>query len=118
LRDAHGCAVSANTFTRIVKDALRIGPASGQITVTGNSFAGSYLGDGKFRLPENNRAAAGIVLSGTSDITINGNSFSNLTTKALTLEGEPSQRVLFSGNLLTKVASDYAKLQPHSENLD
>jgi hypothetical protein len=118
LRDAHGCAVSANSFTRVAKDALRIGPASGRITVTGNNFAGSYLGEGKFRLPENNRAASGIVLSGTTDITITGNSFSSLTTKALTLEGEPSKRVLFTGNVLTDAPSDHAKLDRPGENLE
>lgn len=37
LRDAHGCAVSANTFTIVKKDAVRIGPASGRITVCGLS---------------------------------------------------------------------------------
>ena len=118
LRDAHGCAVSANTFTRILRDALRIGPASGRITVTGNNFAGSYQGDGKFKLPENNRQAAGIVLAGTSDIAISGNSFSSLTTKAVTLEGEASKRVLFSGNVLTEVSSDHDKLPKHGANVE
>ncbi len=46
LIDAHGCAVSANTFTIMHERALRIGPGSGRITVTGNNFSDSYLGDG------------------------------------------------------------------------
>jgi hypothetical protein len=57
------------------------------------------------------------VLAGTSDIAISGNSFSGLTTKALTLEGEPSKRVLFSGNVLTNVESEHSKLDNASANL-
>ena len=40
LRDAHGCAVSANTFTIMKSDALRIGPNSGRIAISGNVFSG------------------------------------------------------------------------------
>ena len=49
LRDAHGCTVSANTFTIMATDALRIGPDSGRIVVTGNNFANSYVGPGAVR---------------------------------------------------------------------
>ena len=38
LKDAHGCSISANTFTIMKRDALRVGPASGRITITGNNF--------------------------------------------------------------------------------
>ncbi len=44
LRDAHGCAVSANTFTIVKRHALVIGPESGRITVTGNNFSDSTIG--------------------------------------------------------------------------
>ena len=114
LKDAHGCAVSGNTFTIVKQDALRIGPASGRITVIGNNFSSSYIGDGKDKRSEADRSAAGIVLAGTSDIAISGNLFSGLSTKALTLEGEPSKRVLFSGNVLTDVASDHSRLEQGS----
>jgi hypothetical protein len=110
LKDAHGCAVSGNTFTIVKQDALRIGPASGRITVTGNNFSNSYMGDGKVKRAVADQGAAGIVLAGTSDIAISGNLFSGLSTKALTLEGEASQRVLFSNNVLTEVASDHGRL--------
>ena len=46
------------------------------------------------------------MLSGTSDIAISGNLFSGLTTKAVTLEGEPSSGVMFTDNVLTDVESD------------
>jgi len=107
LIDAHGCAVSANTFTIVKKNALRIGPASDRITVTGNSFSSSHIGDSQDKRAENDRSAAGIVLAGTSDIAISGNLFSGLSTKAVTLEGDqPAKGVLFSGNALIGVASD------------
>jgi parallel beta-helix repeat protein len=98
LIDAHGCAVSANTFTINKADALKIGPASGRITVTGNSFSSSYIGDGKDKRQENDRTAAGIVLGATSDITLVGNSFHGLTSKAIASEGEPAHGVLFNSN--------------------
>jgi hypothetical protein len=119
LRDAHGCAVSGNTFTIVKQDALRIGPASGRITVTGNNFSSSYIGEAKDKRSTADRSAAGIVLAGTSDIAISGNVFSGLTAKALTLQGEPSKRVLFSSNVLTEVQSDHPQLEkPASGNLE
>jgi nitrous oxidase accessory protein NosD len=117
LRDAHGCAVSANTFTIVKKDALRIGPASSRITVTGNNFSNSYIGEGSQKRQKVDSAAAGIVLAGTSDIAISGNSFSGLTTKAVAVEGD-AKRVLFSDNVLTEVESDHSKLAESRGNLE
>jgi hypothetical protein len=110
LRDAHGCAISANTFTIVKKDALRIGPGSGRITVTGNNFSNSFIGDGAQKRTKVDSDAAGIVLEGTRDIAITGNLFSGLTTKALAVTGQPSQRILFSSNVLTEVESDHPQL--------
>ena len=110
LRDAHGCAVSANTFTIMGKDALSIGPNSGRITVTGNSFSNSYIGDGKLKRGTNDLVAAGMVLNGTSDITVVGNLFSSVRPKALSVEGKRSERVIFADNVLVDVASDHKKL--------
>jgi hypothetical protein len=118
LRDAHGCAVSANTFTIVKKDALRIGPASGRIAVTGNNFSNSYMGDGKVKRAVADQGAGGLVLAGTSDIAVSGNIFSGLSTKAITLEGEPSKRVLISNNVLTDVTSDHSKVEKASGNLE
>lgn len=106
LRDAHGCTVSANTFTIVKKDALRIGPASSRIAVTGNNFSNSYIGENAQKRQKVDSDAAGIVLNGTSDIAISGNVFSGLTTKAVTLEGAPYRRVLFSDNVLTDIPQD------------
>jgi len=110
LRDAHGCAVSANTFTISGPDALTIGPNSGRITVTGNNFSNSYLGEGKVKRAANDLTAAGMVLEGTSDVTVVGNLFSSVRPKALTIKGQPSKRVLFGDNVLVDVSSDHKKL--------
>ncbi|MHC4243684.1 MAG: right-handed parallel beta-helix repeat-containing protein [Planctomycetota bacterium] len=110
LRDAHGCAVSANTFTISGPDALTIGPSSGRITVTGNNFSNSYLGEGKVKRAANDLTAAGMVLEGTSDVTVVGNLFSSVRPKALTIKGKQSERVLFSDNVLVDVSSDHKKL--------
>lgn len=111
LRDAHGCAVSANTFTIVGKDALSIGPNSGRITVTGNNFSNSFIGEGKVKRETNDLAAAGMVLNGTSGVSVTGNLFSGLRPKALSLEGPASKHVLFSDNVLVDTAGDQSKLE-------
>lgn len=88
LIDAHGCAVSANTFTLMKNHALRIGEHSGRIAVTGNSFCNSYLGDGKIKRKEGDRQAGGLVLQSTSHISLTGNVFSGLSTAAVAIQGE------------------------------
>ena len=110
LRDAHGCAVSANTFTILKTNALRIGPASGRISVGGNNFSNSYIGDNLVRRGTQDLAAAGLVLEATRDIAISGNVFSGLTDKALTLVGE-SRGVVFANNVLRDVQSDHGQLE-------
>ena len=111
LRDAHGCAVSANTFTIMNTDALRIGPGSGRITVTGNNFSNSYLGEGRVRRGASDLAAAGMVLEGTSDVAISGNLFASVRPQAVELRGDASRRVLFGGNVLTDVENDLSALE-------
>ncbi|MEA3224460.1 MAG: right-handed parallel beta-helix repeat-containing protein [Planctomycetota bacterium] len=111
LRDAHGCAVSANTFTIMGSDALNIGPKSGRITVTGNNFSNSYIGEDKTKRSANDLTAAGMVLDGASGITVVGNLFSGVRPKALTVKGKPSKSVVFTNNVLIDVSSDHKKLE-------
>ncbi len=111
LRDAHGCTVSANTFTIVQKNALVIGPGSGRITFTGNNFSDSAVGSGPAKRERSDRAASGLVLRGTSDVVLSGNLFAGVGPKAIGVEGEPSRRVLVSGNVLTEVESDHARLR-------
>jgi hypothetical protein len=120
LRDAHGCTVSANTFTIVQKNALVIGPESGRITVTGNNFSDSTVGSGQEKREVADRAASGLVLDGTSDVVLSGNLFAGVRPKAIGVEGEPSRRVLVSGNVLTEVVSDHPRLRDSKtgENLE
>lgn len=110
LRDAHGCAVSANTFTIMGKDALAIGPESGRITVSGNNFSDSYIGKKQTkRIKDLN--AGGLVLEGTSDICVVGNLISSVRPKALELKGKSSERINFSGNVITDAPGDQQNLK-------
>jgi len=119
LRDAHGCAVSANAFTIMGSDALNIGPKSGRITVTGNNFSNSYIGDDKIKRSTNDLAAGGMVLNGTSGITVVGNLFSGVRPKALTVKGKPGQ-IVFTDNVLIDASGDHKKLDASlvKDNLD
>lgn len=97
LKDAHGCAVSANTFTIMKNFAMRIGEHSGRITVTGNNFSNSYTGGDQIRRKEDDRAAGGLVFESTTAISVTGNIFAGLSAKAITHNGE-STKVVSVGN--------------------
>jgi len=120
LRDAHGCTVSANTFTILQENALVIGPASGRITVAGNNFSDSFIGRGAVKRERNDLAASGLTLEDTSDIAISRNLFSGVGPRAVAVQGEPSRRVRFSGNVLTDVTSEDSRLRDSlvHENLE
>lgn len=123
LIDAHGCAVSANTFPLLkmppkAKDGtqpsqletrcLRIGEDSSRITVSGNSFCDSFIGEGAVQRKLSDQLAGGIVLEETRDININGNTFSSVP-KAVETRGTASENVQFTDNMLIDAPSD---LQP------
>jgi hypothetical protein len=92
-------------------DALRIAPGSGRITVTGNNFSNSDIGEGGIKRQKNDIAAAGMTLNGASDVAITGNLFASVRPKAVELVGDPSRRILFADNVLTDVTSDHGKLK-------
>jgi len=118
LRDAHGCAVSANTFTLMGGWALAVRADSGRITVTGNNFSNSYIGEGEVRRQANDRTAAGMLLDGTRDVSISGNVFASLSTEAIALGPTPSRRVMIDGNLFVDVESSHARLRDGSYHGD
>jgi parallel beta-helix repeat protein len=109
LVDAHGCTVSANTLTIMKTNAVRIGPDSGRIAVTGNNFSSSFVGAGQLKRQENDRDAAGLVLEATRQVTVTGNIFSGLRPKAVTLTGPESREVTFVGNRIVDSPSDLPK---------
>ncbi len=109
LRDAHGCTVSANTLTIMKTNAVRVGPGSGRITITGNNFSNSYIGEG-IKRQKNDEAAAGLTLESTRDLVISGNLFSSVRPKAVEIKATPSRHVLFGDNVLTDVTSDHGRL--------
>jgi hypothetical protein len=110
LRDAHGCAVSANTFTIMGSNALRVGANSGRVSVGGNSFCNSYIGDGEIKRGTEDRAAAGMVLQG-EDVAITGNAFSSLRPKAIEIPDQPPPGGVVVGNVFSDVHSDHGKLK-------
>ncbi len=110
LRDAHGCAISANTFTIMKQDALRVGPKSARLTITGNNFSDSYIGNGKLKRNKGDRAAKGMTLESTKNLTVSGNVFSGVHPKAIELKGDPSRQILFSDNALIDTKSDHNRL--------
>ncbi len=99
LRDAWGCAISANTFPLVASRAVAVGSQSGRITITGNNFCNSYVG-GKTVIQD---PATGIVLQNTADVVVTGNSFSGLSRHAVVTEGE-CRRVLVDGNVMTDLS--------------
>jgi hypothetical protein len=99
--DAWGCAISANTFVLNGKDSVYIGPESGRLALTGNSFCDSFIGQGT-RRPGNENFAGGIRLEGTSDITITGNQFSGLDGPAI-IADLACRRIVITSNLITDV---------------
>ncbi len=104
LRDAWGSTVSANTFTINPEWSVRIGESSGRITVTGNNFSNSFLGQGTKREEEydvewpQKGYARGVLLEGTRQVTVTGNIFTGLIGPAV--EGRGTLKdVLLSANV-------------------
>lgn len=104
LRDAHGCSVSANTFTIVKQIGVAVRPNSGAITICGNNFSDSWISSTSAgELPKRNRenspqevepnAAAGVLLSGCTAVVLSGNLFSRLSTPAIVQQGECSEIV-------------------------
>lgn len=110
LRDAHGCSVSANTFTIMKTHALKIGSGSGRITVTGNNFSNSEIGEGVKR-GTTDLAAAGMTIESASDLVISGNVFASVQPGAVTLPAGAASRIVFTSNLIKDTKSDHKSLE-------
>ena len=93
LRDAWGCAVSANTFTMDTPFGVRVGPEAGRIAITGNSFSNAHIG-GKVKRDD---AAGGVLLEGTSEIVVSGNIFTGMQGQAVKTDAD-CRRIEVTGN--------------------
>ncbi len=106
LRDAHGCSVSANTFTLVHRFSVRVGPDSGRIAIGGNSFSNSYMGDGehKRKLEHENPLqidmGTGVLIEDATHVNVTGNTFTGLTAEAVLAKGKAG-KILVTGNLVT-----------------
>ncbi len=94
IRDAWGCAVSANTFTINAQNSITVGPESGRITITGNNISNAYIGDKNRRDDE----TGGILLNKTNAITITGNIFSGIYKESISSIGQCSE-IVITGNI-------------------
>ena len=116
LRDAHGCAISANTFTIAHKFSVRVSENSGRNTISANNFCNTHIGGGQDKRPAEaptpmgTDEGTGILLAGTRDVVISGNSFSGLSGAAVWTEGT-CERLLVTGNILSDCGR---KLPPRS----
>ncbi len=109
LRDAHGCTVSANTFTLLHHFSVRVSGASSRNTISANSFCNSHIGGQEKRklVDENNDPiridmGTGVVLDATSSITIVGNTFSGLAGSAVTATNA-CEDILVTSNVVADV---------------
>ncbi len=108
LKDAHGCAVSANTFVIVHKFGVRVGPDSDRIAITGNSFSNSYMGDGKDKRPAEHKspmsrdAGGGVIVDNASHVNIIGNTFTGLSARAVEARGK-AEKLIISANIVTDI---------------
>ena len=110
LRDAWGCAVSANTFTMSKALGVRVGPDSGRAAITGNNFSNAHIG-GK---PRRDDPATGVVLDSACDVVVSGNIFTGLQGRAVETAGK-CRRIAITGNVMANLhiaAADKQKPLP------
>lgn len=107
LIDAHGCAISGNTFVLVHRFGVRVGQASGRITITGNNFSNSHIG-GKEKRPfepaegMSGDAGSGVVLIDTAHVVVSANTFSGLSDFAIQTRGA-CRGILLTNNCVTDV---------------
>jgi parallel beta-helix repeat protein len=109
LRDAHGCAISANTFTIVKKVAVAVRGESASITISANNFSDTWIGndvggnplqkreDEPSKTEQNPNEAAGVLLENCKGVVISGNLFSRLSTQAVVQKGD-CRKILLIGN--------------------
>ncbi len=109
LRDAHGCAISANTFTIVKNAAIAVRLNSASITISANNFSDTWVGNDlagtpqqkrenkSSKLEQNPNEATGILLQDCEAVVISGNLFSRLASESVRREGN-CQQILINSN--------------------
>lgn len=104
LRDAHGIAITGNTFTLLHDFSVRVSEKASRITITGNHFGNSYIGEEEHKRllededPVKIDIGQGVVLENTKNVLITGNQFTGLDGPAVRSTGK-CEKVLISQNL-------------------
>jgi hypothetical protein len=108
LKDANGCTISANSFVLCHGFGLQASAESTRNSISGNAFANTYIGGGKLKRPilehENKMqidAGAGVVLDGSTDTAITGNTFTGLDYEAVKATNG-AKRLLVTANILAE----------------
>ncbi|QDV25476.1 right-handed parallel beta-helix repeat-containing protein [Aureliella helgolandensis] len=113
LRDAHGCAISANTFTLVKKTGIAVRSESASITITGNNFCDTWVGndaegkailrrdDSPTKTEANPNEAAGVLLQACQQVVLSGNLFSRLSNAAI-IEEDTCRDIIRNGNAIFK----------------
>lgn len=108
LKDANGCTISANSFVLCHCFGVKASAESTRNSISGNAFANTYIGGGKLKRPilehENKMqidAGAGVVLEGSTDTAITGNTFTGLDYEAVKATGG-AKRLLVTSNILAE----------------
>lgn len=108
LRDAWGCSITGNNFTRVYDYSVQVGANSGRVAIVGNTFSNTFVGGGKVKFPVHHPDpqriddASGIVIAGAADVVISGNMFSGLSRQAVVARGE-AQRLMVHNNIVNDV---------------
>lgn len=95
LEEVRDITVSANTFVLLAEPAVHVLNGAAMVTITGNTFS-RYPFDPTKRHKVD--PGQGILLEGTRDITVCGNSFTNTRREAIRVTGEGNTRLNITGN--------------------
>lgn len=111
LKDAHGVTISATAFTLNKTHSIFVGSESGRITVSGNNFSDSYIGEGKVKERTEGIVSSGVTLDGGKNVLFSGNVFSGIKPYKAFIIKKESNNIFFENNMLINVTSDHNKLQ-------
>ncbi len=95
LLNVRAITISANTFVLLAQAAVHVTDRASRITITGNGFC-RYPYDPTKRHKVD--PACGIEVDAAHDVTISGNSFTEMKTSAVIARGKANRRISITGN--------------------